>query len=106
MACSRPVFSRPQLIEGAGLTMSALSQEEIREIAKQGAREALKEFLLTLGVDADDPESIFKMQKDIAHLRGWRESIELVKAKGLSAAVWFIVTGVLGGAVWYFNNHK
>lgn len=86
--------------------MTDMSRDQIREIAKQGAREALKEFLLTLGVDADDHDQIISMQKDMAHLRGWREAVEIVKKKGLSAAVWFIVTGALGGAVWFFQQHK
>lgn len=86
--------------------MTQMSHEEIKDIAKQGGREALKEFLLTLGVDVDDPDDVKKMQRDMAHLRDWRESIELVKKKGLAAAVWFIVTGALGGAVWFFQQHK
>jgi hypothetical protein len=83
--------------------MTGLTQEQVHDIAEQVADAAFKKFFLAFGADASDPDSILKMQKDFAHLRAWRESIDLVKNKGLSAAVWFIVTGVLGGLVLFFS---
>ena len=78
---------------------------DIAAIATAAAKEAIKELFLTLGVDATDPQQIIEMQRDFAHLRGWRQSIELVKSKGLGAAVIFIVTGGLGIVVYLIKGH-
>lgn len=69
---------------------------EVHEIAKEAAREAVREFFLALGVNAEDPDAVIAVQKDFAHLRAWRESSDTIKQKGLGAAVTIIVTGVLG----------
>ena len=69
---------------------------EVREIAQEAARAAMKEFLLVLGVNAEDPEAVIAVQKDFAHLRSWREASETVKSMGLRTAVGAIVAGLLG----------
>lgn len=76
--------------------------DEMREIAEQAADRALQKFFLQLGVDATEAGAVLAMQKDFAYLRTWRESIDLVKRRGLAAAVTVIVTGVLGAmyTVW------
>lgn len=73
-----------------------MTPESVHEIAQEVAKATVNEMLLGLGVDATDPDAIIKMQADFAHLRAWRESTELVKRKGLTAAVTVMVTGFLG----------
>lgn len=79
-----------------------MTESEIRELvdtaAKQAAREAVRETLITLGIDADKP---FEFQRDMQHLRGWRNATDTVKGQGIKTTVVIIVTGILG-AIWYF----
>lgn len=66
-----------------------MTENEVKKIVA----EAVAETLLTLGIDTSDPVAL---QKDMAHLRSWRESIATVKKQSLVTAVGIIVAGVLG----------
>lgn len=82
------------------------SSQEVHKIAQEVAKATVHEMLLGLGVDFSDPDATIKMQADFAHLRAWRESSELVKRKGLTAAVTVIVSGLLG-LIWLaFRGHS
>lgn len=84
--------------------MSHFQIEEIRTIASEAAKAAVVELFVSIGVDAKDPEAIITMQKDFAHLRQWRESIETVKRQSLKTAVGVIMTGILGAILMYFQS--
>lgn len=73
-----------------------MTESEINEIAKQAAKEAVKEVFLTLGIETDDA---LEVQKDMQHLREWRESIATVKRQSLITAIGILVAGALG-LVW------
>lgn len=66
-----------------------MTEHELKQIVS----EAVAETLLKLGIDASDP---VELQKDMAHLRAWRESVATVKQQGLVTAVGILVAGVLG----------
>lgn len=66
-----------------------MTEHELKKIVA----EAVSETLLQLGIDASDP---VEMQKDMAHLRAWRESVQTVKQQGLIAAIGVITVGALG----------
>lgn len=68
------------------------TDQEVRTIV----RATVKETLLALGIDTDEP---LEAQKDFQHLRAWRQSSDTVKSQGLVAAVGILVTGILG-LVW------
>lgn len=70
--------------------------EEVHEIAKAGAREALHELFMTLGLDTDDPIAV---QKDLAFIRTWRESAEAIKRQGVIVLLGAALLG-LAGLVW------
>lgn len=76
-----------------------LSSSEIQHIASETARAAVRETLLALGVNANDPESILKMQQDFAYLRDWREAMGTIKARGWAVTVGIVVSGI-AAAVW------
>lgn len=76
-----------------------LNSSEIQHIAMETAKEAVRQTLLTLGVNASDPEAIRKMQQDFAYLRDWREASGTIKARGFAVLVGIIVSGV-AAAVW------
>lgn len=84
--------------------MSHLNVEEVKAIAAEAAKAAVVELFISLGVDAKDPEAIITMQKDFAHLRHWRESIDTVKRQSLKTAVGVIMTGILGAILMYFQS--
>ncbi len=83
-----------------------LTSEEIRHLASESAKSAVRELLVAMGVDANDPKSLLEMQEDFSHLRAWRKSTQAVKEKSLSAAVAFFVTGFLGYLLFLFTTHK
>lgn len=76
--------------------MTPLTSSEIQHIAVAAAEEAIRKLLITMGVDASDPEALIEMQKDFAHMRKWRKSVDSVGPRALLAAVGVIVTFALG----------
>jgi hypothetical protein len=84
--------------------LQAASETEV--IAKIAAREAVKEWLVTIGIDASDPEAIINLQKDFAYVRTWRRSIETVRTTSVRTAVGVIVTGFLGIIYVLFKGWK
>lgn len=75
-----------------------MTEEEIQRIAKEAAKQAVRETLITLAVDVDDP---LETQKDFQMLRDWRRSAETVKKQSLVTAVGILTAGILG-AIWLF----
>lgn len=69
-----------------------MTETEIKTIV----RETVKETLLGLGVDTDDPTEV---QQDWAFLRKWRKNSEAVKQQGLVAGAIAVLVGLLG-LVW------
>lgn len=82
--------------------MSHLSSDDIQAIAKA----AVRETLLTIGVDTSDSDEILKLQADFRHLRDWRESVDAVKKKALLTAVGIVVTGAIGYLLLLFGWHR
>lgn len=66
-----------------------MDEHEIRKIVA----ETVEETLTRLGIAADDP---FEVQKDMQHLRAWRESVATIKRQGLVTAVGIFMTGLIG----------
>jgi 2-iminoacetate synthase ThiH len=84
---SAPIHPAPSRLKPRTMT-----EEDIRRVAGEAAREAVYETLKQLGVD---PATPFEMQRDFQHLRSWRQSVETVKRQGLISAVAVFVTGSL-----------
>lgn len=66
-----------------------MTEHEVKKIVA----EAVAETLLTLGIDTTNP---VELQKDMAHLRAWRESVATVKRQSLVTAVGIVIAGMLG----------
>lgn len=80
-----------------------MHEEEARRIAVEAARAAVRETLEMLGIDVNNPR---EAQLDSQFLRKWRTSADAVKRQGLAAAVWFIVTAMIGYiAIVLFKGH-
>ena len=63
-------------------------REELARIVS----ETVKQTLVQLGVDAQDP---IQMQRDFQHLRQWRESGEDLKRKGTAALLFIFFSGLV-----------
>ena len=66
-----------------------MSPDEARTVAK----EAVRETMVSLGFDPDNPQ---EAQRDMVFLRSWRLSTEAVKRTTVVTAVTTIVIGILG----------
>jgi hypothetical protein len=80
-------------------------EQQIEEIAEKVAERVNKTLFLVLGINTSDPDELIKLQKDLAHLRGWRESMEVVKRRSLGTAAGFLVTGIFGYILFFFTKH-
>jgi hypothetical protein len=100
-----------------------MQNHEIVSLARQAAKEAvhaaipvaIKQTLLTLGINAEDPiktQADFatlrevatfardsEWRKDMEHTRRWRKAVEQASSKGFLTVVGIISTG-LAGAAW------
>ena len=66
-----------------------MTEAEIRRIVA----ETVDQTLTRLGVDTENP---IEFQRDLQHLRNWRESVATVKRQSLVTAVGVIIAGALG----------
>lgn len=67
---------------------ASLSKEEINQVVA----EAVRQTLLQMGVDSENP---IEMQRDFQHLRQWRRAGEEIKQKSIVATISIFATGVL-----------
>lgn len=74
------------------MRVEAMTEAEIRKVVA----DAVAETLLKLGIDAADP---LELQRDMQHLRAWRESVDTVKRQGIITAVGILIAGMIG-LVW------
>lgn len=75
------------------------TQDEVRCIATEAAREAITQVFLKLGIDTEDPGEVIKFQQDISELREMVRSYRDVRSKGTIAVILTLIAGVLG-LVW------
>ena len=66
-----------------------MTEYEIRKIVA----ETVEQTLTRLGVDASDP---IEVQKDMAHMRRWRLTVESIPGHGILTAIGIITAGILG----------
>lgn len=77
-----------------------LSEHEVDRIAKL----AVREVLLSMGINIADPEALKKMQQDFAFLRDWHDATATIKARSLLTIITIVVTGI-AGVVWAAFRH-
>lgn len=79
------------------------NETHVEEIAKAAGREAARELLLALGIDASTPRGIQKAQRDFAFLGDLRTGTEAVKRKTL---MWLVGTVLTAVAAWIVLGMK
>ncbi len=84
--------------------MMPLTSAEIQDIASAAADAAVRKTLLTMGVDTSDPKAMTEMQRDFAHVRIWRQSVDTVRKQTLIAAVTVIVSGIAAAIYMFVTN--
>lgn len=91
----------------------------LEQIANSAARQAVRDTLVTLGVDPANPitsqrdfAALAEMrglledkefQADLAHLRKWRQTVDGVQNKSMLAVVGVLVSGFVGLLVMGFQ---
>lgn len=84
---------------------------DIEDIAERVAKKAVKNVLLQIGVDVDNPidaqrdfylmreagklASDSEFRKDLEHIRAWRIRTENVTSKGIILVITMFITGVV-----------
>ena len=81
-----------------------MSEAEVKAIAENAAEEALRKFLLVLGVDVSTGPATIELQRDFHHLRQSRLTARTLWDKVLSAAAGSLGTAIVGGLVLYFST--
>lgn len=76
-----------------------MSSEE--EHHRQLIKDTVKETLMSLGLDMEDP---IQLQRDFTHLREWRETTESLKSKGFTAMMAIVGLGILGMFITGFKD--
>ena len=69
-----------------------LTESELEDVMTNSIKRAFTE----MGIDTGNPQ---EQQRDFAHLRKWRISVDRVSSTGLATAAAVVVTGILG-ALW------
>lgn len=72
-----------------------------REQLENIVAESVKQTLTALGIDSSNP---LEMQKDMQHLRDWRQSVNQIRNKSMMTVIGIVVTGLVG-AVWVGIQH-
>lgn len=88
-----------------------MTDARVAEIAEAAAEKAVRKTLIMIGLDVDDPISTQKnfaalcdmvvvlrdpeFQKDIAHTRKWRKTVETIETKTMITVVTTIITGMI-----------
>ncbi len=91
----------------------------VQEVADEAAVKAVAHTLLTLGLDPDNPIGVQRdmaalhelremvddpeFQKDAAHTRRWRKTMESVESKGVFAMLVLVGTGGIAFMLYAFR---
>lgn len=92
--------------------LSPATRLYMQEVSEKAADKAVRDMLLRLGINPDDPIEAqkdfaamrefreltldYEWQKDQLHLRRWRRAMDTVETKGIMAAIAFMMIGAVG----------
>ena len=99
--------------------MDRETQAMMTEMAKEAATQAVKQTLLTIGIDHNKPLEAQKdmaalrelrtliddpnFQKDMMHIRKWRVAMESVENKGIITSIGLVVAGGIALIIYGFK---
>lgn len=73
-----------------------MDEAEIKKIIEDAVAKGVRDAMVPLGFDISNP---LEMQKDMQHLREWRQSVAAVKRQGIMTAIGILTAGAVG-ALW------
>lgn len=73
-----------------------MTPDQFEKLAEEVSTRTITKMFLALGANTGDPAEITKFQKDLAHLRAWRESTEAIQKRGILTIVTVVVTAGVG----------
>jgi hypothetical protein len=82
-----------------------MGDDNIERIAKSAGREAARELLLLLGIDASTPAGIERAQRNFAFLDDLRSGTQAVKRKTIMTVVAAMITAAMAYAAIGFRGH-
>jgi len=98
-----------------------MTNEELQIVIQESVGSAVKETLITLGIDTSNPikaqeqmaavRDLAKLlddeefKKDFAQVRRWRKSVEEVSNVGIKTAVGILITGYFGMIVFAVKSY-
>lgn len=90
--------------------MDAQTRSELKQMVEEATESVLKETLVRLGIDVDNPIDTQRdmatlrevsavvqdaeFQRDLAHLRKWRKTMDSIQSKGFLTVVALGVTAI------------
>lgn len=77
---------------GQSKTAGKMNEQEIKQIVSR----TVEETLLRMGLETSNP---MEVQRDLQHLRAWRQSTEAIKRQSMLAAIGVVTAGLLA-LVW------
>lgn len=80
--------------------------QSTEDIAKAAGREAARELLMLLGIDATTPQGIQKAQRNFAFLDDLQTGTQAIKRKTFVTVVGAIITAALAYMALGFQFHK
>lgn len=89
------------LTERVAMAVAERITSNISAVAEDAAQKAVKQTLISLGVDVENPR---EFQADMLHTRNWRRSTETVKSQGLRVTVGVIFTGMIALIYQHFQK--
>lgn len=89
------------LTERVAIAVADRITSNISAVAEDAAQKAVKQTLVSLGIDTDNPR---EHQADMLHVRRWRKSTEAVQSQGIKVTVALIFTGIIGMIYQHFQK--
>ena len=68
--------------------MLEIKEEDLKKLISS----TVEETLVRIGVETNNP---MEVQRDLQHLRSWRQSIEAIKRQSMLAAIGVFTAGIL-----------
>lgn len=85
-----------------------MDEGQVQKVAKETAKETVREFFILLGVDSTEKDEIKEVSKDFAYLRQFRQGAEAMRRSFRNSVIGVFVLGIAWvlaeGAKNYFHR--
>ena len=81
-----------------------MTEAEIKRVAEDAATEALRKFMVLIGVDVSTHASMIELQRDFTHLRAERTTVGKIRDKIYATVAGSAATGVVAAIGFYVTR--